>query len=81
MQGNSLSEDFLYLEFNVLKCTGVGCPTDMNSVMSKLRIEIPFTNTYFDFEDYEDPVHTYIDGRLTIDVLPGYRKSNDLFIQ
>ncbi|CAI2377012.1 unnamed protein product [Moneuplotes crassus] len=80
IQGNSLSEDFLYLELNIDKCK-TGCPADLDTVLSKIRMEIPFVNTYFNFDDFNSPVKTYIDGRLTFDLLPGYLIRNDVFIQ
>ncbi|CAI2382440.1 unnamed protein product [Moneuplotes crassus] len=80
VQGNSLSTDFIYLEFNIVKCT-VACPADLEDKISRLRVEIPFVNTYFDFDDYASPVKTYIDGRLVVDMLPGYVKRDDVFIQ
>ncbi|CAI2382433.1 unnamed protein product [Moneuplotes crassus] len=80
VQGNSLSTDFIYLEFNIVKCTEA-CPADLEDKISRLRVEIPFVNTYFDFDDYTSPVKTYIDGRLVVDMLPGYVKRDDVFIQ
>ena len=38
-------------------------------------------NTFFNFDDYTNPIKTYIDGRFTFDLLPGYVKRNDVFIQ
>ena len=62
-QGNSLSEDFLFIELNVLKCTS-SCPGDLADKINGLTLDVPFVNTFFDFDDYNDPVKTYIDGRL-----------------
>ena len=80
MQGNTLSEDFLYLELNILKCT-TGCPADLDNKINAMRLEVPFVNTYFDFDDYSNPVKTYIDGRLTFDGLAKNIKANSVFMR
>ena len=46
-----------------------------------MKLEIPFVNTYFDFEDYSDPVKTHIDARLSFDVLSKFIKTNYVYIQ
>ena len=65
------------------KCTGGGCETDadINTQIGKLSIQIPFVNTYFDFDDYNDPVKTYIDDRLQFATLPTYVVSNSAHMQ
>jgi len=81
IQGNSLSEDFLYIELLLTKCSGSGCPADLNSKISKMKVEVPVVNTFFNFDDYQDPVKTYIDGRFSYDLLPGYVKTNYVFLK
>ncbi|CAI2382333.1 unnamed protein product [Moneuplotes crassus] len=83
VQGNSLSEEFLFIEMNVGKCRrdSPPCPDDLDEFMSKLRIKIPFVNTYFDFDDYNDPVKTYIDGRFDHGIMNGFMVAHDVFLQ
>jgi len=63
-----------------LKCTS-GCPADLDNKINAMRLEVPFVNTYFDFDDYNDPVKTYIDGRLTFDGLAKNIKTNSVFMR
>ena len=38
-------------------------------------------NSYFDFEDYQNPVHTYLDDRFIIDLVPGLEKDDIIYIK
>lgn len=81
VQGNSLSDEgYLYLELTINKCTS-GCPADINDVLPLIQIESPFVNSFFDFDDYNDPVKNFIDGRLSSSILPGYNRRSDVFVQ
>ena len=46
-----------------------------------MSITVPFVNTYFDFDDYDNPVQTFIDDRFYIETLPGYTKTNLAYVQ
>mmetsp|Transcript_6199 Transcript_6199/g.5324 ORF Transcript_6199/g.5324 Transcript_6199/m.5324 type:complete len:222 (+) Transcript_6199:475-1140(+) len=38
-------------------------------------------NSYFDAEDYNDPIKTYIDDRFIYSLIPGYTKLSSIYIQ
>jgi len=46
-----------------------------------MKLNLPFVNTYFDFDDYNSPVKTYIDGRLSYDLAATHKKSANAFVQ
>ena len=46
-----------------------------------MNVDIAVANTFFDFNDYEDPIKTYIDDRLYYDLLPGFGIANIAYVQ
>ena len=46
-----------------------------------MTIDMVVANTYFDFDDYDDPVKSYIDDRFLFNLLPGFKKQNMVYIQ
>jgi hypothetical protein len=50
-------------------------------VLKNGKFEMALVNTYFDFDDYVDPVNQYIDSSYFWDLLPGFRKKTDIFIK
>jgi hypothetical protein len=38
-----------------------------------------FTNTYFDFKNFTEPIQTYLDGQFFWDLMPGFRKKTDIY--
>jgi len=38
-------------------------------------------NTYFDFDDYTDPVKPYIDNRFSFELLPNLMVTNNVYLQ
>jgi len=46
-----------------------------------LEIGIILVNSYFDAEDYDTPIKTYLDDRLFYNLLPGFTKTSHVYIQ
>ena len=46
-----------------------------------MTIDMVVANTYFDFDDYKDPVKTYIDDRFLYRLIPNFEKTNTAYIQ
>ncbi|CAI2381127.1 unnamed protein product [Moneuplotes crassus] len=80
LQGGSFSDSYQYAQLKLKKCQS-GCPPDLDTVLGKMRVEIPFVNSYFDFQDFESPSKTFIDGRLTSYILPGYSQKSNVYLQ
>ena len=38
-------------------------------------------NTFFNFNDYGNPVNSYIDSQFFWDIAPGFRKKTDIYIR
>lgn len=86
LKGNTLTSEFLFFEFNIVICTpdpaeGITCDANLNSILPHIQIDVPFVNTYFDFDDYDSPVKTYIDGRLSMNLIPNFYQIDNVFIQ
>jgi len=46
-----------------------------------LEVTIYIVNSYFDYDDYNEPVKTYLDDRFTYTNLPGMTKASFIYIQ
>jgi len=46
-----------------------------------MEIGIFVVNSYFDSDDYDSPVNTYIDDRFFYNLIPQYTKSSLIYIQ
>lgn len=49
--------------------------------MESINIDIILVNTFFDFNEYSNPVKTYMDDRYAFDLLPGYVKKSQVYVQ
>ncbi|CAI2363351.1 unnamed protein product [Moneuplotes crassus] len=87
IQGNSLSNAFNLFGLDLLKCNSttstVGCESDanINDFIKEIEIGIFVVSSYFDFEDYDSPIKTYLDDRFFYRLLPGYTKEYYVRIQ
>ena len=63
--------------------SGIICqsPPNIDNKMKNILLNVILVNTYFDFDDYDSPVKTYMDDRYTYDLLPGYTIRNHVFLQ
>lgn len=52
----------------------------INQIFEKVTIRVIMVNTYFDFNDYENPIHTNIEERNEFGI-EGMTKNLDIFIQ
>ncbi|CAI2384266.1 unnamed protein product [Moneuplotes crassus] len=85
--GNILSETVSYFSFRITRCNNatstVTCQsnTTINSILKKVQIRVYIVNTYFDFEDYDNPIKTYLDGRFLYDIMPGFSQNIGIRLQ
>ena len=70
------------------RCSGTDskgnvCKSDsiIDTELNKATLAIAAVNTYYDFEDYNSPIKTYLDDRFYYDFLGGYNKENTIYIQ
>lgn len=76
ISSNFNSESFATLEIVIAKCAS-GCQTDavIEGVINSHYIKLALINSYFDFDDYEDPIKTYLEDLNIITLLPSTTKS------
>lgn len=78
--GNSISNLYSTFELSISTCT-TGCPADLAEKTKGLIVSVAVANTFFDFEDYDDPVKTFIDDRFTYFLIPDFKKTITAYIQ
>ena len=85
--GNAFSDTYRYFEININRwnssTSSVTCESDPNidAVIKKMEVGIYLVNSYFDSDDYNSPVNTYIDDRFFYNLVPQYTKSSLIYIQ
>ncbi|CAI2383865.1 unnamed protein product [Moneuplotes crassus] len=83
--GNYYSERFDYIEIKFYKCnpaySSVPCASDIDDVLTHSKLTFSFQNTFFDLTNFTDPAQNYLDGQFYWDIMPGFRKKNDIYIR
>ena len=74
-----------YIEFKLYRCnqntSKVLWKTDIPDVIKQAQLSLVVSNNYFDFDNYTEPIHRYLDDRFFWDLAPGLRKKVDIFIK
>ena len=62
LQSNFNSDEFYTIEIFIQKCNS-GCQSDadIENVLNSHFLELALINSYFDFEDYKNPIKTYLE--------------------
>ncbi|CAI2374574.1 unnamed protein product [Moneuplotes crassus] len=87
MQGNVLSDAYQYFEVNINRCdnatSSVTCFSSIliNQQIEELEIGVYVVNSYFDFDDYNSPIKTYIDDRFFYYVVPDRTLTSNVYVQ
>ena len=88
LQGNNFADNLSYFELIFTKWSGTdskgnACQSDsaINTALDSSSLAIAMVNTYYDFDDYNSPVKTYLDDRFYYDFIGGYYKEADIYIQ
>ena len=74
IQGNYYSKDERFLQILVKRWSlNSGCKTteEINENILASYVDILFINSYFDFEDFETPIKTYMDDTYFYELEPG----------
>ena len=83
VQGNTYSDVYSYFELTIEKWSGDGCKSsdEIRDAIINSWLDLPITNTYFDFDNYDQPVGTFIDDNYWYDLMPGFEKTDKLYIR
>lgn len=88
LHGDFYSKDFKYIEIRLQKCLNSTKPNatvcadenTINSFLDPLQFSMAFVNTYFDFNDYVNPIHYFIDDSFFFQLEPLIHKEANFFI-
>lgn len=85
LQGNTFSNVFQTFSLLVYKCdssTSV-CQSDADiaTFVDTLIVDAPVVNTYFDFDDYNKPIKSYIDDRFLTPLMSDVGKIVYTYVQ
>ena len=74
--GNYLSESMHFISINIKRWQGTGWKStkEIDNVINKAVFSILILNSYMDFNDYENPVKSYIDDRVSFFLQPSQCK-------
>ncbi|TNV83530.1 hypothetical protein FGO68_gene1497 [Halteria grandinella] len=95
LRGNFYRNDMLYLEIKLWKCQnstnnntvgvspGVVCQsqTAIDNYFRKQTFNFAFINNQFTTDDYEKPVHPFIDDQLFFEIDPSISKKANFYVQ
>ena len=72
ISSNYNSEEFALIEVLLSKCSSGICQPDsvMNTILNSHYVEFAIVNTYFDYNDYENPVKTYLEDMNVYHFIP-----------
>lgn len=88
IQGNEFSDSYRYFEIIISKCTNGTRPgvtwqtaSDIEDAIDDLNVDLSIVNSYFDFDDYNNPIHTYLDDRYSFDTISGLAKTANIYLR
>ena len=72
IRANFNSDNYEVIQITVGKWSGNNCKSDteINSVINKNYIDIAIISSYFDFEDYQNPIHYYLQDMNLLNLVP-----------
>ena len=76
LQGNLYPDNHTYFELVIYRWYEGNWKDDstINTAISSAYLQLALVNTYFDFEDYANPVHSFLDDRFIFDTRIWKRK-------
>ena len=82
--GNYFSDNQSYFEITFKKWSGTDsfgntCHTDTEIIaaLNKAALSMAMVNTYYDFDDYNEPVKTYFDDQFYYDFVADFEKKTN----
>ena len=88
VQGNSYNTNYNFFEIVVKRCSnssGTGVvwadTADIDSESRNLTLNLALVNSYFDYDDYKNPIHTYLDDRYQYEITPDYEKTIIIYLK
>lgn len=81
LQGDFYSQKFKYLNLKLNRCK-LNCKnaSEIDKYLNSLTLSVAFVNRYFDYDDFESPVKTYIDDSLFFTLEKDRVKKANLYV-
>ena len=89
LRGNVYAQTHEYVQLNIYKWNNATKPanvtcqsdSDIDNSISDVSLDIALANSYFDFDDYDSPIKTYLDDRYKFPLTPDFRKSVTVYVK
>ena len=86
IQGDNFASIFKYVQLQLNKWeNGTGIQwesqTNIDNAVNQINIQILVVNSYFDFEDFNNPLKTYIEDKLQFFAINGTKNNVELYFQ
>ena len=88
LQGNLLSDNLSYINLKLIRWNpanskGIQCKSkqDIDSFISNVGVGIFTASSYFDFDDFSDPVKHYVNDGLYFYFAPGFTKLVSIYVK
>ena len=88
LQGNSIASSFRFFDLNITKCTNGTIEDvtwqseeDIEEALMGAELNIALVNSYFDFEDYNKPIQTYLDDRFKYNLVSDIERFITIYVQ
>ena len=82
-QNNNSYFDFRITRWSGTDTYGNACKSDadIDKALDSTTFQIAMLNNYFDFEDYNKPIKSYLDDTLNYYLMSGFTKRVDLYVR
>ena len=81
VQGNSIANSYSFFDINITRWVNDtesdliwGDEEEIDDILTDIELNIALVNSYFDFEDYDNPVKTYLDDRFRYNLVNSLEK-------
>ena len=86
--GNDFSDSYSFFSVEAVRWVngtydGLTCKTDaeIDEVINTLTIDMTMVNSFFDFDNYDDPVQSFLDDRYFFSTISDYTKEASIYIR
>ena len=76
-----------FFQLSFIKCSGTDSKGNVwksesviNTALDTAALKVAMVNTYYDFDDYSNPIKTYLDDSYYYEFVSGYQKNADIYI-
>ena len=86
--GNSFADNFTFFELSITRWSGTdskGNPwksdAEINTAIDSTYIQLAMINNYFDFDDFNQPIKSFLDDQFFYPLTSGFTKNANMYIR